>query len=70
MAHEYLLPIRQFYERAREQGAVKDVATEVLIAVVLGTLMETVKAHWRGQIELTPALVDQVEAICWQAICR
>lgn len=69
MAYEYMEPIRQFYERACEEGITKDAPTEVLMAIVWGTLMETMKAHWSGQIKLTPALIDQIEEICWQAIC-
>jgi TetR/AcrR family transcriptional regulator, repressor of fatR-cypB operon len=59
-----------FFERGCGEQIVKDVAPEVLMAVVGGILTELMKKHWGGWFELTPQLIEQAEEICWQAIRR
>ena len=60
----------EFFERGRREQIVKDVAPEVLMAVVAGIMIEIMKEHWAGWFELTPETVAQAEEICWEAIRR
>ncbi len=60
----------EFFERGRREQIVKDVAPEMLVAVVAGIMIEIMKEHWAGWFELTPDTVAQAEEICWEAVRR
>jgi AcrR family transcriptional regulator len=63
-------PILTLYEQARQEQIFKDIPAEMLVAVTQGLFMAMMKAYWQGEIDLRPELVDQLEEICWQALCR
>jgi AcrR family transcriptional regulator len=52
----------------RLSGVLKPVHDEVLGAFIDGAIKHLVRGAQEGRIELTPAVVDQAAACCWQAI--
>jgi len=52
----------------RRSGVLKPVHDEVLAAFIDGAIKHLVRAAQAGRLELTPAVVDQAAACCWQAI--
>ncbi|MBN1995346.1 MAG: TetR/AcrR family transcriptional regulator [Anaerolineae bacterium] len=63
-------PLLDFYDRARQAQMIKDMPVEILLAITQGVLMAMMKVYWQGQVDLTPALIDLVEKVCWQALRR
>lgn len=55
-------------ERGRLAGIFKPVHDEVLDAFIDGAIRHLVRAAQAGRVELTPEVVDQAAACCWQAI--
>ncbi len=55
-------------ERLKATHAVKNMDSEVLIALVFGALVGLVKAAWLGQAELTDTVIAQAEQCVWEAI--
>jgi len=55
-------------ERGRLSGVLKPVHDEVLTAFIDGAIKHLVRAAQEGRLELTPEVVDQAAACCWQAI--
>lgn len=58
----------QTMERGRWAGVLKPVDDEVLAAFVQGAITHVVRAAQQGRLQLTPEVVDQAAACCWQAI--
>ena len=46
----------------------KPVLPQVLIAVVWGGLVRLMKEAWDGHVELTDEVVEQAEAVLWEAV--
>lgn len=63
-----LMPAHAFFEMAKQNQVAKPVPTELLMAIVWGSFTGVVKASWLGHLELTPKVLDQAEACCWEAI--
>jgi AcrR family transcriptional regulator len=58
----------QRMQMGRLSGVLKPVHDEVLNAFIDGAILHLVRAAQEGRLELTPAVVDQAAACCWQAI--
>ena len=58
----------QTVERGRWAGVLKPVHDEVLAAFVDGAIKHLVRSGQEGRLKLTPEVVDQAAACCWQAI--
>jgi TetR/AcrR family transcriptional regulator, repressor of fatR-cypB operon len=65
-----LAPIAGFLDEMRDQLLVKEVPSEVLMAVVWGAFVGLIKASREGYLELTDTVVEQAETCCWEAIRR
>lgn len=52
----------------RLAGVLKPVHDEVLGAFIDGAIKHLVRSAQEGRIQLTPEVVDQAAAICWQAV--
>ncbi len=63
-------PMTELLRSKSAQGVLKDVAPEVLLAIVLGAAVGVFKDAWQGRLKLTPEIVGQAEACCWDAIKR
>ncbi len=59
-----------FLELTRRAQVTKDVPSAILISIVWGAFVRLVRASWECQLELTPAVIAQAEACCWEAIRR
>ncbi len=55
-------------ELGRRAGVLKPVHDEVLAAFIDGAIKHLVRAAQEGRLQLTPEVVDQAAACCWQAI--
>ncbi|MGE5674823.1 MAG: TetR/AcrR family transcriptional regulator [Mycobacterium leprae] len=55
-------------ERGRLAGVLKPVPDEVLTAFIVGAIEHLVEGVQEGRLQLTPEVVDQAAACCWQAI--
>lgn len=58
----------RLFEAGRQTGVVRNMPDAVLSAFINGALVSLVKSARDGQIDLTPAVVDQAAARCWEAI--
>ncbi|HWI63418.1 MAG TPA: TetR/AcrR family transcriptional regulator [Symbiobacteriaceae bacterium] len=58
----------RLFRGLKQQGVLKDMPDPVLSAFIGGALVSLVKSASSGQIELTPAIIDQAAARCWAAI--
>ncbi|MDF2626711.1 MAG: Transcriptional regulator, TetR family protein [Symbiobacteriaceae bacterium] len=58
----------RLFEAGRRAGAVQKMPDAVLSAFIGGALVSLIKSAWDGQIPLTPAVVEQAAARCWDAI--
>jgi TetR/AcrR family transcriptional regulator, repressor of fatR-cypB operon len=58
----------RLFEQGRQAGVLKPLPDAVLSAFVGGALKDLVKAAQQGRVELTPDLIDQASACCWEAI--
>jgi len=65
-----LLPLFQFVLTAQEQGSIKPIQPEVLMAMVYGTFTALLRASWEKRITLTQAVLDEAEKALWEAIRR
>lgn len=63
-----MIVTHQSMEWGRLAGVLKPVADEVLSAFIDGSITHMVRAAQQGRLELTPDVVDQAAACCWQAI--
>lgn len=63
-----LLLEARLFEAGRQTGVVRKMPDAVLSAFINGALVSLVKSARDGQITLTPAVVDQAAARCWEAI--
>jgi AcrR family transcriptional regulator len=71
-AHEAseLAPLHALFASMREQQIVKPLPERLLVALIWGAFVGTIKAGWEGQYELSPALLEQAEQCCWESIRR
>jgi AcrR family transcriptional regulator len=63
-------PIEAYFRRAIQQEAVKSLPPLLLLSMVWPPLVALTRASWSGEVELTPAVLQQVEDCCWEAIRR
>jgi AcrR family transcriptional regulator len=59
---------RTIIERMKSERAVKDLPTELLLALVFGALMGTMRSAWLGFMELSDETITAAEQCCWEAI--
>jgi TetR/AcrR family transcriptional regulator, repressor of fatR-cypB operon len=65
---EVIADSHESMEIGRHAGVLKPVHDEVLAAFVDGAIKHLVRADQEGRLQLTPEVVDQAAACCWQAI--
>jgi len=65
-----LEPAMAFLELTRQAQVTKEIPSFVLISVVWGAFVRLVRAGWEGQLDLTPEVIAQAEACCWEAVRR
>ena len=63
-------PALGFLELTRKSQITKEVPAPILISIVWGAFVRLVRASWEGTLELTPQVIEQAEACCWEAIRR
>ncbi|WHX46965.1 TetR/AcrR family transcriptional regulator [Paenibacillus woosongensis] len=68
MFQSFLDTIRHVLDEGKSQGILCRLPSNVLIAIVYGSLVELFKLIRIGAIEQSPSLLDQVEECCWNAI--
>ncbi|GAA0134449.1 TetR/AcrR family transcriptional regulator [Paenibacillus sp. YSY-4.3] len=68
MFQAFLDTIRRVLDEGKRQGILCPLPSNVLIAIVYGSLVELFKVIRMGMIEQSPGLLDQVEECCWNAI--
>lgn len=59
-----------YFVETGKQEVTKDVAPEILMSCVWGAIVHLMRDAWAGRLTLTPALIDQAELVCWEAIRR
>ncbi|HEX2953580.1 MAG TPA: TetR/AcrR family transcriptional regulator [Bacillota bacterium] len=66
------IPMMEAFERvcqaAREQGVLRDISIEIIMALTMGTLTALVKTATEGKMELTPEVLEKTENCLWDAI--
>lgn len=67
---EVLAPIWLMGVKARNNGQVKDMAVETLIAMVWGAFVGLMKAQVLGYITVSDESLRQAEGVCWDMIAR
>ncbi|MYL32025.1 TetR family transcriptional regulator [Pontibacillus yanchengensis] len=65
---EMLNFIRSFFEKGKEQGIIRDLPANALIAIVLGAFLELHKLVREGDVDPNAKLFEGVEESCWDAI--
>ena len=60
--------LKPFIEAAQQQGYLKDVQPEVIMAVTIGALIGLVKASREGHLKLTPRVLKDAEDVCWSGV--
>ena len=62
--------MRAFFDYAQEQQIFKDIAYEVLNAVLYGTISALVRRQVYGELEVSEAMLEQAVDACWDAVKR
>ncbi|AEI42010.1 TetR family transcriptional regulator [Paenibacillus mucilaginosus] len=60
--------LRAYFRAGREQGTIRSMPSDALIAIVYGAFAALYKAIRAGKIQETPDLIDSVEQACWDAV--
>ena len=63
-------PIRELFERASEQNLLRDLPSEVLLAIVRGAVQSLVKLQLSGAARLDDAIVDAALDAIWDIVER
>ncbi|MFO7263893.1 MAG: TetR family transcriptional regulator [Bacillaceae bacterium G1] len=66
--HQFLGSLKEVLEKGKRLGIIAPLPSEALIAIVFGAFVRTYKVIRSGELEDTPALMEQVEMCCWNAI--
>ena len=67
---EQTAPLRAFFDYAQAQQIFKDIAYEVLNAVLYGTISALVRRQVYGELEVSEAMLEQAVDACWDAVKR
>lgn len=70
LEQEVLVPIWGFCEFQRGAGVVRDVPSEILIALVWGAFVGLVKAQSTGYLSASAGQFQQAEEACWHLLTR
>jgi AcrR family transcriptional regulator len=65
-----LEPIKALVDRWQEQQIVKNVPSELLMALVYGSFVGLLRASWLTLLHVDQAALDATEACMWEAIRR
>ncbi len=60
--------LKPFIEHAQQQGYLKAVQPEVIMAVTIGALIGLVKASREGNLKLTATVLKHAEEVCWSGV--
>ena len=60
--------LKPFIEAAQQQGFLKRVRPEVIMAITVGALIGLVKSAREGNLKLTPDTVRDAEEVCWSGV--
>ena len=61
---------RAFFVGTTQQQVTKDLAPELLFAIVWGSFCGMMRAHWDGYMELSMEVIENAENCVWEAIRR
>lgn len=59
---------RGIIQFAQAQGLLKTTDPTVLMELVFGAFVGMMRAQWEGRIQLTPEVIAEAEACCWDTI--
>ncbi len=65
-----MYPINRILIKGKEQGIVKDIPLQMLIALTMGPIIFILKRSAQGFIELDEELSNRLTESCWDAICK
>lgn len=60
--------LKPFVERAQEQGFLKPVQPEVIMAITIGALIGLVKSAREGNVKLNAQTIRDAEEVCWSGV--
>ena len=60
--------LRGFFAETARQGVTRDVAPDLVIAILQGVHVALVRAHVQGRLPLDEATIAAAETCCWDAI--
>ena len=67
---EVLAPIWAYCVQGRQQGKLRDMPAEALMALVWGAFVGLMKAQTLGYIEISEETLTQAEEACWQMLIK
>jgi AcrR family transcriptional regulator len=62
-----LQPIFEVFERGKQQGILKPIPTDLMVAYVIGSVGELIRWQQRGIIQITDTIIDQYYQLAWDA---
>lgn len=65
---DLLRPIFSLLEKGKEEGIVRETATELLVAQLSGALNEIVQWHFKGSLELNEENIEAAYDIAWKSV--
>ncbi len=63
-----LEPFREVLDRAKEEGLLGTLPTDVMLAIIWGTFSGLVRAGFAKAVSLTKEVVEDSEESCWRAL--
>jgi len=63
-------PLREFFQKARQEQITKDVADDVMLLVFQGMFSGLIKGFGKHSFEKTGDIQEALENMCWEAIRR
>ena len=68
------IPMMEAFERAcqlaREQGVLRDISMEIIVALTMGTLTALVKGFTEEGKAITPEILEETEECLWKALAK